>query len=115
MQHDFSGPSAVDAIKDFKVDAILTNTGDEILKLLHNPSSLLSKMPTDSWALSHPSGKTPSFVGVKVRSTAAFKTLPLTDVTGQFKYVFDYAVKNAGNDHFTVLKPGQSTRIQHDR
>lgn len=60
------GPAAVDGVSNLKVTATITNTGDETLKLLNNPNTILHKLPTDSFAISSESGAAPNFVGAKV-------------------------------------------------
>jgi len=76
------------------VTTTVTNTGDENLKLLNDPSSSLSTMPADTFMItSGSSDVVPTFIGVKV------------------KYVLKTAVANKA---YTVLAPGESVAIDHD-
>jgi peptidyl-Lys metalloendopeptidase len=81
-----------------KVSATLSNTGDENIKLLNDPRTLLSTLPTNAFGIVHEdSGASPSFVGAAV------------------KYVPEVAVKIGGAGAFTTLAPGASVTIVHDR
>jgi peptidyl-Lys metalloendopeptidase len=75
----------------------VTNIGDEALKLLNDPRGPLNKMPTDTFAIQNPAGKQPNFVGIKV------------------KYVPSQAAAIGKNDAFTILAPGKSVDVEHDR
>ncbi|PPQ90621.1 hypothetical protein CVT25_006705 [Psilocybe cyanescens] len=87
------GPSSVTGVENLKVIATITNTGDEILKVLNDPRSLLSKLPANKFSITDGRGSRPSFTGVKV------------------KYSPEYAAKQGG---FTVLAPGASISVTHD-
>ncbi|KAG8738136.1 hypothetical protein FRC10_007258 [Ceratobasidium sp. 414] len=88
-------PSSVVDIHGLSVKATLKNTGDETLKLLNDPSTVLSTARTDTFSISSESGS-PDFTGIKL------------------KYVpsLDAALNEEGT--FTVLAPGQSVEITHD-
>lgn len=76
----------------------LTNTGDETLKLLNDPRGALNKLSTDSFSVvNEATGASPSFLGFKV------------------KYVPEVAAKNGQEDAFTILTPGASVEISHNR
>ena len=93
-----TGPEAVDGVNNLKVEATVTNTGDETLKLLNHPLSPLSKLPTETFTIAHEdSGAAPQFSGIKV------------------KYSPDYAINLGKETSFTVLAPGQSVTVEHDR
>ena len=62
------GSGAVDGVDNFKVTTVVTNTGDETLKLLNHPNGPLSQFPTETFSVNHEdTGASPDFVGVKVR------------------------------------------------
>ncbi|KAG9118927.1 hypothetical protein FRC07_006296 [Ceratobasidium sp. 392] len=92
---DVAGPTSIVDVHDLSVKATLKNTGDEILKLLNDPRTVLSKAKTNTFAISSESGS-PAFTGIKV------------------KYVPSNAVALNKESTFTVLAPGQSVEIVHD-
>src|SRR6266436_3648901 len=92
-----AGPETVDGVQNLKVVATITNIGNETLKLLNDPRGPLDTMPTDTFAIQNDTGKEPDFVGIRV------------------KYVPSVAVATGGDDAFTVLAPGQSVDVEHDR
>ncbi|KAL0564529.1 hypothetical protein V5O48_017514 [Marasmius crinis-equi] len=83
-------------VENFKITTSLVNTGDETLKLLKDPRTVLSSIPTDSFSISNAEGASPAFTG-------AFA-----------KFVPEYVVKNNVEDAFVVLEPGQSFELVHD-
>lgn len=65
-----SGSSFVGARDDFKIVTTATNAGHETLKLLNDPRSLLSDLPTDVFTIRHiEHGKKPDFVRIHVSPT----------------------------------------------
>ncbi|KAK7695330.1 hypothetical protein QCA50_002521 [Cerrena zonata] len=92
-----SGPEAVDGVESFKVAATVTNTGDETLKILNNPLSPLSQMPTETFSIAHEdTGAAPKFSGMKV------------------KYSPQTAIQLGNEKSFTILAPGESATVEHD-
>ncbi|KAI0746533.1 hypothetical protein C8Q80DRAFT_1105942 [Daedaleopsis nitida] len=88
-----SGSSLVGGRDDFKVITTATNAGHESVKLLNDPRSPLSDLPTDVFTIRHiEHGKKPDFVGIHV------------------KYVPDLA----DDSEFTMLAPGQSVQVEHN-
>ncbi|EJD37461.1 peptidyl-Lys metalloendopeptidase [Auricularia subglabra TFB-10046 SS5] len=71
------------------VSATVTNTGDETVKLLNAPNSVLSRGPTDAFAIASADGKVPRFHGLFAKYTP-----------------------HPGKA-FTVLEPGQSVTVEH--
>lgn len=94
LMYHVSGPSSVSSVASLKLTTTLTNTGDETLKILNDPRGPLNKLPTDTFAISTGSGATPSFTGMKL------------------KYVPSTAAELGA---FTVLAPGESVAVDHDR
>ncbi|KAG8780407.1 hypothetical protein FRC12_023065 [Ceratobasidium sp. 428] len=92
---DVVGPRSVVDIHGLNVTATLKNTGDETLKLLNDPHTVLSVTPTDTFTISSESGS-PAFTGI------------------QLKYVPSQAVALNQEDMFTVLAPGQNINIIHN-
>ncbi|KZV80963.1 peptidyl-Lys metalloendopeptidase [Exidia glandulosa HHB12029] len=85
-----SGANSFAGVNAAVVSATLTNTGDETLKLLNHPNSILSKLPTNTFAIaSAADGKTPAFKGAQVKYSTAKAT------------------------SFTVLAPGESVTVDH--
>ncbi|KAF9051379.1 hypothetical protein BJ165DRAFT_1400905 [Panaeolus papilionaceus] len=87
-----SGVQSVQNVENFTVKTVLTNTGDETVKVLNDPRGPLSKMPTDTFTITNAKGDKPAFNGIKV------------------KYVPATAAANGG---YTVLAPGQSVEVEH--
>jgi peptidyl-Lys metalloendopeptidase len=57
----------VNDVSDLKVVTTVTNTGDETMKLLNDPSGVLDDFPTEAFAIRHSdSGASPDFIGVRV-------------------------------------------------
>jgi peptidyl-Lys metalloendopeptidase len=76
----------------------LVNTGDETLKILNDPRTILRQHPTNTFAIFHDQSATsPAFAGVKV------------------KYTHEAAVKYGKEDAYTILAPGASVSFNHDR
>ena len=97
LELKLSGANKVDGLHNLKITTTVTNTGDETLKLLNDPRGVLNKLPTDAFLIEHVTGAVPDFTGAKA------------------KYVPTVAAKIGKEDAFTVLAPGQSTSIEHDR
>jgi len=90
-----SSAEIVDGVKNFKVTATITNTGDEILTVLNDPKSPLNELPADTFKITSGAGASPAFTGIKA------KYVPATAIA-------------AGKDAVTVLAPGQSLQVEHD-
>ncbi len=74
--------------------ANITNTGNESLRLLHHPNSLISTLPTEKFhAVRKESQKVPSFIGVRA------------------KFVQETA---AARGAYTSVSPGESVEVTHD-
>ncbi|KAJ8073790.1 hypothetical protein AAF712_003261 [Marasmius tenuissimus] len=91
-----SGSKNFAGVQDFKIITSLVNTGDETLKLLRDPRTVLSLLPTDRFAISNAEGASPAFTGARA------------------KFVPEYVVKNNIEDAFVVLEPGASFELEHD-
>ena len=92
-----SGPQAVDGVENLRVVTTLTNTGDETLKLLKDPNSVLNTMPADTFTITAADGSSPSFAGVRL------------------KYSPSQTAKSTDPAAFTVLAPGANVSVTHDR
>ncbi|KAF8962979.1 hypothetical protein BDZ97DRAFT_1905037 [Flammula alnicola] len=90
---EVTGPPSVASVEHLKVIATITNTGDETVKVLNDPRGPLSKLPTDTFAITDATGAQPSFTGIKV------------------KYVPKTAVALGA---YTVLSPGESIDVEHN-
>ncbi|KAF5379072.1 hypothetical protein D9615_005979 [Tricholomella constricta] len=90
-----AGPAEVAGVDNLKVKTTITNTGDEILKVLNDPNSPLSKLPAHTFIITDANGASPAFTGIKA------------------KYVPAAAIAT-GKDAVTVLAPGQSVEVEHD-
>jgi len=89
-----AGPGIVGLISDFFIMANITNTGNESLRLLHHPNSLISTLPTEKFhAVRKESQKVPSFIGVRA------------------KFVQETA---AARGAYTSVSPGESVEVTHD-
>ncbi|KAJ7181285.1 peptidyl-Lys metalloendopeptidase [Mycena filopes] len=92
-----SGPTEVTSVGALHVVATLVNTGDEELKLLNDPRTVLHTFETDTFAITDATGASPAFKGALV------------------KYVPERVVAKNQESSFTVLAPGASVAITHDR
>ncbi|KXN83042.1 Peptidyl-Lys metalloendopeptidase [Leucoagaricus sp. SymC.cos] len=89
-----SAPETVDGVENLKITTTMTNTGDETLKLLHDPLGPLSQMPANTFTITGGDKNTsPSFHGIKA------------------KWVPSYA---AAQKAYTTLAPGESVNVDHD-
>ncbi|KAF8631709.1 hypothetical protein AX15_002236 [Amanita polypyramis BW_CC] len=89
------GPNSISDVADLKLTATITNTSDNTLTLVNDPSGILtSGHPTERYNVSHPpSGAEPLFKGVR----------------------FKFSPQNAADlGHVTVLAPSQSVTVEHD-
>ncbi|OSD07760.1 Metalloprotease [Trametes coccinea BRFM310] len=102
-----SGPSAVHNVDNFKIITTVTNIGDESLKLLNDPHSPLSDLPTDLFDIVNVNGTSPDFIGIE-----ALYALTIDDF--QVKYVPHLAATMSDPLVFTRLVPGQSVEVEHD-
>jgi peptidyl-Lys metalloendopeptidase len=92
-----TGPESVTDVATLQITVTLVNTGDEALRLLNAPGGPLSKLPTDSFAISNSVGKAPEFIGIRA------------------KYVPSNVVATGNSGAFTILAPGESVTVAHDR
>jgi peptidyl-Lys metalloendopeptidase len=93
----FAGAESVTDVENLKVTATVTNTGSEAVKILNDPRGVLNKLPTNTFAITDAAGASPKFAGAKV------------------KYVPEAAIAHGQADAFTVLAPGQSVSVEHNR
>ncbi|PIL33830.1 hypothetical protein GSI_03536 [Ganoderma sinense ZZ0214-1] len=91
-----TGPEAVNGVENLKVIATLTNTGDETVRLLNDPSSILDTLPADSFTITNDNGATPDFIGAKV------------------KYSPTMAATSTDPSAVTIIAPGTSVSFTHD-
>ncbi|KAF8646489.1 hypothetical protein AX16_007191 [Volvariella volvacea WC 439] len=89
-----AGSSSFVDVDNLKVVATITNTGDETLKILNDPYSPLSTLPTETFTVTDASGAAPEFIGVKA------------------KFVPSVAAEIEGA--YTILAPGESVSVEHD-
>ncbi|TRM66498.1 hypothetical protein BD626DRAFT_451525 [Schizophyllum amplum] len=90
-----AGPSDVTDVENLQITTTITNTGDEMLRLVNDPKSPLSTMPADTFAITNSAGAAPKFVGIKAKYS--MEVLSVEDA-----------------DAFTVLAPGESIDLTHD-
>ena len=58
-----SGAGSFSGVRNAIVKATLTNTGDEIARILNEPNTVLSKMETHTFAIFNTEGVAPQFTG----------------------------------------------------
>lgn len=75
---------------------MITNTGDETLKLLTDPRTPLSPFATNTFVVTNTQGVYPDFTGVKVR------------------YIPEVSATSEESSSFTVLAPGASVEVSHE-
>ncbi|KAK1235662.1 hypothetical protein PQX77_001104 [Marasmius sp. AFHP31] len=91
-----SGSKKLAGVQDFKITTSLINTGNETLKLVKDPRTILSSLPTNCFTISNAEGASPVFTGARA------------------KFVPEYVVENNIEEAFVVLKPGASHVVEHD-
>ncbi|KAJ8075548.1 hypothetical protein PM082_021178 [Marasmius tenuissimus] len=91
-----SAPASSDDVTGLEVVTTVTNTGNETLKLLNNPMSVLSKWATDSFEVHNGDGVAADFNGLFVR------------------YNPELAVESNDASEFVVLTPGASFEVAHE-
>ncbi|KAG8731554.1 hypothetical protein FRC12_019677 [Ceratobasidium sp. 428] len=94
LKLDLSGPPSSVGIDGLMITSTLKNTGDEPIKLLNSPNSVLSSDKTEVFSISSTSGS-PAFTGIRVKYS------PVLNAALNLK------------DAFTVLAPGQSVEKVH--
>lgn len=94
----FVGADSVVDVDNLHVATTLTNSGDETLKILNDPSSILvNSYATNSFAInSLGANASPLFTGVKV------------------KYVPEEVAAKGADSSFTILAPGDSVTVSHN-
>lgn len=92
-QNDFLGPSRIYDVDSLQVTAILTNSGNETVRILKDPRGILSEHPANKFSIFNTEGSQPSFDGIEV------------------KYVPEVAAK-AG--YHVALSPGQFVKVTHN-
>ena len=108
----------VDGLENLKITTTITNTGDETLKLLNDPRGVLDSFPENSFTITDASGSRPSFTGAKVSYPSVYLTDLCTYASGflfQVKYSPAYAAGLDDPSVSTVLAPGDSRDVSHDR
>jgi peptidyl-Lys metalloendopeptidase len=90
------GPQRVEGDEHLILTTVITNTGDELLKLLNDPRSPLSNAATDTFDIKDSAGKKALFTGIEADHDP-----------------FEMAV-NRGQDDFLILGPGESVNVDHN-
>ncbi|KAJ1309798.1 hypothetical protein OPQ81_006563 [Rhizoctonia solani] len=89
-----TGPLNVTDVDNLFVKTVVTNTGSDSVKLLRNPSSVLSDWQTNSFSIKSSLG-TPLFTGIRI------------------KYSPELALKSGDESNFMVLAAGESFGLTH--
>ena len=107
----------VNGLESLKVTATVTNTSDETLKLLNDPHGVLYSFPVDKFTITSPAGTHLPFIGAMVNHPSVGSQMrALTLLTHfQLKYDPDVEARLGDPSDFTVLTPGASTDVIHDR
>ncbi|KAL7284359.1 hypothetical protein ACG7TL_001648 [Trametes sanguinea] len=87
-----SGPSAVHDVDNFKIITTVTNIGDEALKLLNDPHSPLSDLPTDLFDIVNVNGTSPDFIGIEARQICQS-----VEVEHDLSLAYDFAASGPGS------------------
>jgi len=106
----------VDGLENLKVTTTVVNTGDETLKLLNDPRGVLNTFPENTFSITDAAGSRPLFNGAKVNR--GFLTNTCIHAFGsclQIKYSPTHAAGLDDPSVFTVLAPGASIDVIHDR
>ena len=108
----------VDGLQNLKVIVTVFNTGNETLKLLNDPRGVLSSFPEHSFTITHAAGSHPRFSGAKVNHPSgclANVCANAFDSCFQVKFSPTYVVGIDDPSDFTILAPGTSINVTHDR
>ena len=109
---------SVDGLENLKVTTTVANTGGQSLKLLNDPRGVLDPFPENSFTVTNPSGSRPSFVGARVNHTIGYVIdldANVLDLPSQASYNSTLAAGLDDPSAFTVLAPGGSVNVTHDR
>ena len=69
-------------LENLEVTTTIVNTGDETLKLLHDPHGVLDNFPENSFSITDAAGSRPSFVGARVNHAFGYLQNLYADVSG---------------------------------
>ena len=123
-----STPSTnVDGLQNLKVTTTITNTGDEILKLLNDPRGVLDPFPGNSFTITDASGSRPSFVGATVNHllftsymrvlilSSAFRssTVPRTPLASMIPGVSPFSLLAPQSTLLTIVSGTKSILLAH--
>jgi len=107
-----------DGSENTNVITTVANTGDKSVKLLKDPRGVLDSFPEDSFTITGPAGSHPSFNGARVSLASGYPTNSRANAFGfhfQVKYSPTYAAGLDNPNVYTVLAPGDSIDVTHDR
>ncbi|TFK98810.1 deuterolysin M35 metalloprotease [Pterulicium gracile] len=93
LSFSVSAPKSIEGVANLKLSSVLENTGDEVIRVLNDPQTPLSKLPTKSFTVTGSAGGHPSFRGAHA------------------KYDPEIA---AAKGAYTTIQPGESVRLNHD-
>ena len=108
----------INGLENLKVTTTVVNTGGESIKLLNDPRGVLDPFPENSFTFTNPSGPRPSFVGARVNHTSRYVIDLGANALGLRSQASYNSTLAAGLDDpsaFTVLAPGGSVNVTHDR
>ncbi|KAK0441453.1 uncharacterized protein EV420DRAFT_1119424 [Desarmillaria tabescens] len=91
-----SAPASISDVSTLEVVTTIVNDGDETVKLLNDPRTVLNSWATESFTVVNSAGISADFTGVAVR------------------YIPSVAAKKGANHAFTVLAPGESVSVTHE-
>ncbi|KAK0222392.1 hypothetical protein IW262DRAFT_1448336 [Armillaria fumosa] len=91
-----SSPASVADVSSLEVVTTVVNSGDETVKLLNDPRTVLSSWATESFTVVNSAGIPADFTGVAVR------------------YIPSVTAKKGADHAFTVLAPGESVSVTHE-
>ncbi|SJL15532.1 related to Peptidyl-Lys metalloendopeptidase [Armillaria ostoyae] len=91
-----SAPASLSDVSALEVVTTVVNSGDETVKLLNDPRTVLSSWATESFTVVNSAGISADFTGVAVR------------------YIPSVTAKKGANHAFTVLAPGESVSATHE-
>lgn len=92
-----TGAQKVRGVQNLIVTTTLENSGDVKLTLFNDPRSTLSHVPMNTFHITNANGSSPQFTGIRS------------------KYVRKVIIANGRPESYTVLEPGQSIEVTHDR
>jgi len=106
-----------DGLENLRVTTTVINTGDETLKLLNDPRGVLNSFPENTFNITGATGSRPLFNGARVNHHPVTRKTRVLRLLIRFQVLYspEHAAGLGDPSVFTVLAPGASVDVTHDR